>query len=599
MARVRGKHIRLGEMQIRRSPRLKRALPPEKKTSRSNKKAKRGRPSKWSRLNQESNTAATEAQSPEGTTTTTEKSPDQDTQRPRKEANETKEAPKEEKPTTEQKYLPPFQHPKYEGCIWIKGSLVPPYSGVRRWTSLEDAEIEPLLDRFEARIAQWVEEWAEDGEAVGERLSDEEKRLIMKGLGGYCVFKDWDELVEGLSKKDVEELGLVSPSISEDADGKEEEMELVEVQPNPPLTMSLNDAVESTSDVKTDVKIESIPDEPKESAQDEPEPMGDSTKDTPEVHPYTLSGTPDASPELAPEVNSDPLSTPNTPPSSSPEAPTSQPLLSTSQKKLPCPPGLPKLLVECLISQSLYKTIIQDPFYYLTKADDNIIDAVPTTFGRDFYNVWQRLMRASRVKAHRVRMELTQLLNGFDIWDQCHDISIGAQSRTLRKHAVQRLVDSLLADPSSNTRKSPIHPLLRPLDSQAQSTRTKHLVPIFREAAEIAVWMYTQESYFVFADEVGALGPFDGQITGREECLELGYKEVEDSMKPHGWTRGEYPDGVLNGRLPVLMVRPVLRRVFVDSWTSCALNERVGKVVSRAVVCLGNQEPRDADRSKW
>lgn len=111
--------------------------------------------------------------------------------------------------------------------------------------------------------------------------------------------------------------------------------------------------------------------------------------------------------------------------------------------------------------------------------------------------------------------------------------------------------------------------------------------------------MYTQESYFLFVGDVAQLGPFDGQITGREECLELGFKEVEDTMRPHGVTRADYPDGVLNGRCPVLLTRPVVRRVFVDSWTSCALNDRPGKVVSRAVVLLGREEPLDKNRTKW
>lgn len=191
-------------------------------------------------------------------------------------------------------------------------------------------------------------------------------------------------------------------------------------------------------------------------------------------------------------------------------------------------------------------------------------------------------------------MEITQLLNGFDLWDQCHDIAIGAESRTLRKLAVERLVASLLSE------SSVLIPLLRPLDDRKKlESRTKRLVNTFREAAEIAIWMYTQESYFLFGDEIVKLGPFDGQITGSENILELGFKEAEDTMKPHGWTRTEYPEGVLNGRLPVLMTRPVLRRVFVDSWTSCAVNDRPGKVVSRASVVLGNEEPLDRNRTKW
>ncbi|KAH8431662.1 uncharacterized protein LDX57_009317 [Aspergillus melleus] len=490
--------------------------------------------------------------------------------------------------------------------MWINGSLIPPYCGIRRWKSLDDAEIEPLLDKYETLIREWASEYAvELGNGVDgdETMSEQEKRSVMDSLGSYCAFRDWDSLIEGLlPKKDTPEVSMPgsphTPMLI-DVDVKEEE------NPLPEMDMTPDIPPKSPSDNPTDdtanVKSDSVLDGSKENALDEAtaksqEVMVESPTD---ARPASVLNTPSGNLSEGSLSNSSDATpaNPNNIPSFPPEATTSShdaPPLSAPRKKRPNPPGLSILLVECLLTKCLYENIIQDPFYYLVKAEDTEVDSVPTTFGRDFYSVWQKLMRASRVKAQRIRMEMTQLLNGFDIWDQCHDISIGAQSRNLRKQALERLIVSVLG--SSST----IHPLLRPLNDPKQSeTRFKRLLHIFREAAEIAIWMYTQESYFLFADNIATLGSFDGQITGREECLELGYKEAEDTMRPHQFTRRDYPAGVLNGRNPVLMIRPVLKRVFVDSWTSCALNDRPGKVVSRAVVCLGRDEPLEENRTKW
>ncbi|KAK1145871.1 hypothetical protein N8T08_003817 [Aspergillus melleus] len=465
--------------------------------------------------------------------------------------------------------------------MWINGSLIPPYCGTRRWKLLDDAEIEPLLDKYETLIREWASEYAvELGNGVDgdEVMSEQEKRSVMDSLGSYC--------------------SPHTPMLI-DADFKEEENPLLEMDMTPdiPPKGSSDNPADDTSDVKSD----SVLDDLEENALDEATVKSQEVR----VERHT-----DLGPASAPNTPSGNLSqgslsnssdaTPANPsniPSSPPEATASScdaPPLSAPKRKRPNPPDLSILLVECLLSKCLYENIIQDPFYYLVKAGDTEVDSVPTTFGRDFYNVWQKLMRASRVKAQRIRMEMTQLLNGFDIWDQCHDISIGTQSRNLRRQALERLIASLLGSSSA------IHPLLRPLNDPKQSEyRLKRLLHVFREVAEIAIWMYTQESYFLFTDNIATLGSFDGQITGREECLELGYKEAEDTMRPHRFTRRDYPEGVLNGRIPVLMIRPVLKRVFVDSWTSCALNDRPGKVVSRAVVCLGRDEPLEVNRTKW
>ncbi|KAI9044862.1 uncharacterized protein KD926_011035 [Aspergillus affinis] len=620
MARVRGKNSRLEEMKIRRSPRIQKILsPPEKKTPHVDQRGRRGRPAGRSKrrtqVSKQSPSLGIEVQIPvNNQPNDTKEDEEMKTQREGEDQanieDKRGETPKEEKVAGLKAFSQP-QHPKYEGCMWINGSLIPPYCGVRRWKPLGDAEIEPLLGRYETQIREWASEYAAelgDGVDSEEALSEQERKLIMDRLGSYCSYRDWNSLIEGLSpKKDRPEVSMPgSPHtpVMNDSDGKEQENPLLQMNmtpDSPPEVLPDN----STDDI-ADVKSDSVLDGSNENALDEvtakpQEPKVESPTDVKAASAINTSSENHPEGPVSNSSDAPAASTSNTPPSSPPssssEAVTSShdvPPLNVPKRKRPHPPELSVLLVECLISKCLYEKIIQDPFYYLVKAEDTKVSSVPTTFGRDFYNIWQKLMRASRVKAQRIRMEMTQLLNGFDIWDQCHDISIGAQSRTLRKQALERLITSLLGSSSA------IHPLLRPLDDPKKSeTRFKRLLQIFREAAEIAIWMYTQESYFLFTDNIATLGPFDGQITGREECLELGYKEAEDTMRPHWFTRRDYPEGMLNGRTPVLMIRPVLKRVFVDSWTSCALNDRPGTVVSRAVVCLGRDEPLDENRTKW
>lgn len=364
---------------------------------------------------------AVEVQVPESTqpNDTTEKQPVMGAQRKLgKERENTQNAEddgekavKEEKPTaTPDSKFSMFQHPKYEGCMWIKGSLAPPYSGVRRWTSLEDGAIEPQLDKYEAEIAEWAAEYAlESGELFDSNLSEQDKQAIVDSLGCYCAFKDWYGLVEGLlPKQQGAEVSMpVSPNTSMESQINAEEEDAVELvvqgYPNPAPMSLLDRSVENASEVKNEdipeVSMSDIPEEPKENAS---RLELNSQED---IQAESASRAPSESP-LKNQTSSDvPPRSPDTTPSSSPEEPLTSPKgslpSSAPRKELPSPPGLPKLLVECFLSRHLYKTIIQDPFYYLVKAEDKEIESVPTAFGRDFYHLWEKLMKG--MSSYRVQ----------------------------------------------------------------------------------------------------------------------------------------------------------------------------------------------------
>lgn len=217
-----------------------------------------------------------------------------------------------------------------------------------------------------------------------------------------------------------------------------------------------------------------------------------------------------------------------------------------------------------------------------------------------------------------------QLMNGFDVWNDNLDDSMGIQSRMLRKSSAIKLATSLLDE------SSVLGLLMRPIekDNDSQSAdqtykekraqrkkqkqrsptlpahlpddgRFERLVVIFRRVGELATCLYTQTNdYYEFEDRLIELRTFDGKIKGIDDPGQLIYQEVREKMLAHFCSCHDYPDGVLNGRWPVLMVRPMITAVSTGEYSDYGLTEQPREIMCRAQVVLHKQEPFELYRTK-
>lgn len=220
-------------------------------------------------------------------------------------------------------------------------------------------------------------------------------------------------------------------------------------------------------------------------------------------------------------------------------------------------------------------------------------------------------------------MLTVQLMNGFDVWPENVDDSMGIQSRMLRKSSAIQLATSLLDE------SSVLSLLMRPMEKDNDSQHADHtykekraqrkkqkqrsptlpahlpddgrferLVDVFRRAGELATCLYTQTDYYEFEDRLDDLKTFDGKVTGREEPEQLAHQKVKEKMLAHFCSCWDYPDGVLNGRWPALMVRPMITAVSTDGYRDHVPTERPTEIMCRAKVVLHKQDPLEWYRTK-
>ncbi|KAH8431699.1 uncharacterized protein LDX57_009354 [Aspergillus melleus] len=319
-----------------------------------------------------------------------------------------------------------------------------------------------------------------------------------------------------------------------------------------------------------------------------------------------------------------------------------------------CRQRLPTILAECLLNKAMFDNFVKHPFFYLMEPgyEGFEVDGVPTAFGEELLSFWKRLTKGMWFElvrsffllfllfllflnfilsnssastetnkpqiTHHMRTLTTRLLNGFDVWDENEDDSIGIQSRMLRKSAAKHVAASLL------DKSSALSLLIRPYEREDEvaNTTSQHekkskknkkkktekqhqqpppgiphdgrferLVTLFREAGERATCLFTQQHfYYCIEDCVEDLGPFDGPVTGREDPGKA-TDQGNVKMMAHTYSREDYPDGVLNGRWPVLMVRPMIAAAETNEYRHYQLQEMVTQNLCRSIVVLDKHEP--------